>query len=688
MKKATVVSLAFCSLAVVSSAEIASWTDAQKNVIVYDVNGSGGWNDASRWVGGKVPGPENAVKIEFATDVTITDADLNVFTNVYWYTLINSHITFDCSVDVDYPGCFRSGSRTSFVKVGGNTLTFSHQKDEYCNYTITDFIISNGCVRFGKMYQYSQLSPLIEVWKPGVAELRSSGNTELLGIVGDGIVTNAVSGGTRGLRLWSRNTLGALGYGPWTFSGTIADSVAIVIGEEDTKDYSWGEQYFTGTSHIRSSTAGQPQIFHGFIGVEEPGFGEGSAASIRGNTYHFYGSKMNANPDVGFRYLGRGGITDMRINYYNKYGCSPLTIDAGAHGGLMFVDGEEEEAGYWSNLADKFYKKAVGSTDVTAERFILAGSNTATCVISNTIKDSTSAPYICFIKRGTGTWRFAERPVEMCQNKGPVLVEQGRLEFDSFAALGTATVSCTNFWEGVGDELCKVPYIYRLGDGSCDPDADDLPTMAYLGAEKAMTDRGFAVCGAGRIENGPGAGGLDLAGGVVSDSEGENALVLAGAGVNRLANATNGIGTLCVIKEDAGEWTLAGEVGISGAEVRAGTLKLVGSYECPRLKVDGGASFMAEASGLAVSRLKFDALCGAGSIKGVEFSEEGDFDLIGAEMGFSVIDLGGDFAGSRGLDNLPKWTLRINGAIASKYVASIASGKLKIRRRGTTVVLR
>ena len=143
-----------------------------------------------------------------------------------------------------------------------------------------------------------------------------------------------------------------------------------------------------------------------------------------------------------------------------------------------------------------------------------------------------------------------------------------------------------------------------------------------------------------------------------------------------------------MVKEDAGEWILAGEVGISGVEVKAGTLKIVGSCECPRLKVDGGASFVAESSGLAVSRLKFDALRGAGAIKGVEFSEEGDFELVGAESGFSTAELGGDFTGSAGLTRLPKWTLRVNGSITSRYVVSTASGKLRVCRRGTAIVLR
>lgn len=31
------------------SADVATWAEASKNYVEYDVNGSGGWNDAPRW---------------------------------------------------------------------------------------------------------------------------------------------------------------------------------------------------------------------------------------------------------------------------------------------------------------------------------------------------------------------------------------------------------------------------------------------------------------------------------------------------------------------------------------------------------------------------------------------------------------------------------------------------------------
>lgn len=678
------------------SADVATWAEASKNYVEYDVNGSGGWNDATRWKGGKVPGPQNAVKIEFADDVVINDKDLNVFTNVYWYSLINSRITFDCTVDVKYPGCFRSGSRSRFVKVGDNRLEFIHLKDTYCNYSVTDFIVSNGCLRLGNLYPYESLSPLVEVWKPGVLELWPDGNTKVLGVVGDGVVTNT-STVSRQLTLWSHMDGGSFGAGPWIFSGTQASSVKIAIGDESNKPNSWSEQNFMGVANVRKAfSVGFPQIFHGFIGVEDPGFGSECLASIPGTCCQFYGADCaGPMPYVGFRYLGKGGITDMQIDYYNKYGKSPLVIDAGAIGGLTFaVDGDApvDYRGSWRNLCEYFYSgcdwATSKKTDVTAAQFILTGSNVNACVISNNIVEGSSAPYMCFIKRGTGTWRFAERNEDWCGNKGPILVEQGRLEFDSFTALGKGTKPYTNFWGGVTDEDCRVQYIYRIGNGTNDVDAVDLATMAYLGDAQACSSRRFAVCGAGRIENGSDAGGLELTGGIFSDCEGDNTLALSGPGVNSLTDVTNGIGTLSIIKEDVGEWTLKGNVLLTFAEVKCGILKFDGPSTCPGLKVDGDASFEAKASNLAVDRLRFDAEKGIGSIKGAVFAESGTVELNGTTKGFSSLELGGSFYGSAGLENVLRWQLLIDGERTTRYVLSLSSDGLKVCRRGMSVVIR
>ncbi|MBO5941439.1 MAG: hypothetical protein J6R18_09630, partial [Kiritimatiellae bacterium] len=366
-----------------------------------------------------------------------------------------------------------------------------------------------------------------------------------------------------------------------------------------------------------------------------------------------------------------------------------------ADGGLVFAcsDTDSQEYGRLRNLAYVNCNASAWTetnqpkrTDVTGERIVLTGSNLNPCVISNYIYDAADATYICFIKRGTGTWRFAERPYEGCGNRGPVLVEQGRLEFDSFSCLGKGDRPFTNFWEGASDEQCRVPYIYRIGNGVNDASAPDLPTMAYLGPNEESSSRTFAIFGSGRIENA--GGGLQLTGGVFSDSEGDNTLVLAGPGANKFTHVTNGIGTLSVVKEDDGEWALSGNVILSSAAVTEGTLIFEGTSTCPSLKVDGGASFEAKTSDLAVNNFKVDAVKGIGSVKGVSFAEEGLLELSGVEEGFSYVELGGDLAGSAAIHNLCKWAISVNGKPTAKYVASIFSNTLKVSRRGIKVILR
>ena len=687
------VAVAICAAALCVAVEPATWAEANAaaNTITYDNNGSGGWNDTTRWVGGVVPGPQNSVYIGKNKNVVIRDEDLNVFTNVYWYKIYDkSVVTIDCTNDVVYPGCIRAGSKSTFVKMGTNTLSFTHTKDAYCSYVSSKYVVSNGVFRFGNIYPYENISPLLEVWKPGVAVLNPSANTYLLGLVGDGFVTNT---STRSLILWSHKTNGVLGYGPWVFSGTIGDKTKILIGAEDSNGNSWGTQYFLGTNNVRRGTNNSIMIVqHGFVGVEEPGLGAGSATSVPGYIYQFVGGKTDEMPDVGFIYLGKGGRTDMRIDYYNRYGKSQFFMDGGAHGGLIFEDGAEDLAGSWRNLAEYAYKDcswaSAKNTSVTAERFVLTGSNTTACVISNTIIEGTSVPFFCFIKRGTGTWRFAERPSDMCNNKGPILVEQGRLEFDSFTALGLGTKPFTNFWEDVEQEDTRVQYIYRIGNGTNDAMAADLPTMAYLGAGLASSTRKFAVCGAGRIENGPEAGGLSLSGGVFSDCEGTNTLVLAGPGNNSLTHVTNAIGTLSVVKEDAGRWELFGTVRIADAEVKAGNLVFDGHAICPSLKVDGGASLVAETLDLQVDHMRFDAAKGAGVVTGAVFAVAGEFRLDGVGANVKEIALGGDFSRCSGLSNVMGWTLLINGEPNPKYVLGRSGNGFTVCRRGMVVLFR
>ena len=115
--------------------------------------------------------------------------------------------------------------------------------------------------------------------------------------------------------------------------------------------------------------------------------------------------------------------------------------------------------------------------------------------------------------------------------------------------------------------------------------------MEYVGADDAVCDdRAFAVNGSGRITSSGGA--LVLSGGAGTVTPGVNVLYLGGNAQNCVMNnITNGVGTLKVVKEGAGDWSLGGNLDFTGGiHVKAGGLAIgndyqVGNYSYYRLTI-------------------------------------------------------------------------------------------------------
>ena len=200
------------------------------------------------------------------------------------------------------------------------------------------------------------------------------------------------------------------------------------------------------------------------------------------------------------------------------------------------------------------------------------------CVISGEWGGDDSAPtYV--IKRGSGTWTFADNPSR--RFTGGMAVEEGVLRFTSIAdtnvvcSLGLATM-LQSAYTGAYPPSKNVDYAYLLGG------AGKRGVMEYVGsAPMTVSTRPIAVKGEGELRlAAESAGATFRFTGATALADG-GTLVLSGAertsGI--LFDAADGTGALSIAKEGAGTWRLNHCDGAGGAlAVKEGTLEVVGAY--------------------------------------------------------------------------------------------------------------
>ena len=147
----------------------------------YRTNGSGTWEDASRWDGGKVPQSGDVVCITNGT-ARATAADISVLTRIYAITLLrtNDVIEFDLDVDYHHP--------TRIIGKGFSKL-----------YLTTGGIEVNGGELHLVEVDTTDKNPFtygpLTVNAPGKLFLRPGGASYTPGISGDGVITNTSTGG-------------------------------------------------------------------------------------------------------------------------------------------------------------------------------------------------------------------------------------------------------------------------------------------------------------------------------------------------------------------------------------------------------------------------------------------------------------------------------------------------------------
>ena len=276
-------------------------------------------------------------------------------------------------------------------------------------------------------------------------------------------------------------------------------------------------------------------------------------------------------------YIGEGGDTvphriDIRNTKKDEFALNNgTTLDAGANGGATFTGG--------MRFAYGGYLYPTGTPGVWP--FYLDGSNTLNeAVFSGKMQEgrTVEGPYVFkIVKRGTGIWHVKYNSSSTWT--GPLAVENGTFRFDTIAEAGVncALGFATNLYEATYTNIyTDCGYAVMLGATNAAGEATE-GTLEYTGSARArVTTRPVAVRTKGRIKSS--AGEFDLTGvSAKTDDGGAAVLALDGAAgsTNILRGVSDGNGTLSIVKDGAGDWTLAGEQDFSGSlSVNGGRLTL------------------------------------------------------------------------------------------------------------------
>lgn len=543
----------------------------------WDPTGSGGWGDASRYIERKEPAAGDIVQVNGGSVAPLNDSDWDAVKDLKRIYMPDNTSRVVLNLSENYAWNGEVYGKGSFTKLGAGTFTVKGMVSfSGC------IAVTNGQLAVEKIADTlaNKTWPLVSVANGAVFTIAGTSHgaeTFFSGVCGEGTVSNLLH--YSGFKIMGPNAP-TLNPPEYVFDGHFGGwaNVGIGGGGGNVGDYKryggscrqWITQAQTGFN-VRNGF----KFCYGDLWVPSIGDGTDANPGSLGVSYVPVAGELGGtlcfdgftNMTATLHYAGAGERVKWRkFAFRNNYIGSQVSIDAGAATSLEFANA-------WRYDPGKF-----GLKDGVMGRVFLDGSNVAACVVSGTFEETKAGAGFSFVKRGTGIWRFTDNARG---NSGPILVERGALEFDGIAeagvqsALGTASLLSTNFYGSAAD--CSVPWAFRLGDGSTDWASEGLATLRYSGptgnVAASCSSRPIAVRGAARLADG-GGGSIHLKG-VFSDQPGVNALVLDGTGDDSLVNVTNGTGTLRIVKEGAGSWTLGGDLDFNGGiDVRSGVLRL------------------------------------------------------------------------------------------------------------------
>ena len=522
---------------------------------IWNGNADTRWNSPAAWQNG-VPQEGDRVQIPANATAYVTDADMATVSCVSGivFAAETSAIEFDIAGTASVP-CSICGNESpkdagpygTIRKKGTGWLHLARNQGIYNYYShivVDDGVLQLPVVNYSTRNQYYRS---LTVNSPGVLipTTSSENRTAALWTVlhGDGIVSNTTATEVDFIMRGGKTA-------PGNFSGRIFGPFYCYHPS------STGYQNFLGTDSRNVSTL--KVTYNSVVGIKDFGGITGSHTnhgSFGTGTFRFGGTAQSC-----FRYLGDGGISYANFDDdASSVGSSNLVahLDIASPGGLRLLGG--------FNL---------GSSSRPFARLLLSGDFAQECSLEGALScPSAGAVYVT--KQGSGTWHFKNPKT----GNGVLAVEGGAIRFDSIGdkgvptALGRAAVLTTDAG-GTLAAVTPVPYAYLLGDGT----TATVPTMEYTGTALGYSEnRAFAVKGAGRISSTGGR--LVLSGGVGSVAAGVNELHLGGTAAGCvLNNVSNGVGTVKVVKEGTGTWSLGGNLDFTGGiDVQAGTLELGGT---------------------------------------------------------------------------------------------------------------
>lgn len=500
--------------------------------------------------------PENgAMTVSTASDFAFLNTMMSVKplkgSTLTVYVADGSTNTLSCAVYVSHN--VSAWVVGTLVKTGGGTLNLTSPGNIVGPYNeLSDYHI-NLDVQKGTLMPFKDVNVRtnfklirgVSVAEGAVLVVPPRGTFSVWNLDGYGSVTNCESGACS-------ISMSSAGGERSHFYGSIGGNISLSLS---------GAIYFHGTNNSFSGTisssgyTGNPSYYKGFLGVMS--FGTKTEPKSLGASGYFTLGSNSDGKNAYVEYLGEGETVSWTFGI-NSTDASPCTMDAGANGGLLFTGPWRN----WSNTGDL--------------AIVLCGSNTVNVsTLRSSVFEVKANTRDNITKRGTGKW--ALQKYGSSSNIGSIGVEDGTLSFDSidnryhYSALGTAEALRGASFSGANASAPEVPYAFELGG------TNGVPVFEYTGETAGYAcDRPIALKGGVAHLRSSGAGPLKMRGAWMP-AAGSATFVLDGAntGDNVFSSISNGLGTVSVVKDGAGTWTLSGAQDFSGSlEVREGTLKL------------------------------------------------------------------------------------------------------------------
>lgn len=457
------------------------------------------------------------------------------------------------------PAITRFGSEKAFliVKKGAGTLVLSNSS--LCSsgnasllYSyLADFDVQEGILKLPQGLSAKSIycdnvhvSGNAALWLMSLAEVSGNafGYNTFSSLTGSGLVTNvAPLSSPRYLKLKNGGVFGGIIGG-----GIILD----LCGEETRFDFTGMDSTFSGLGEgLRLSESGLTLGLRSFT-ADDPLVGSSMGRNALLRTYA---------PDARIVYLGDGGeATTVGLNVLK----SPITIDAGAKGGITFENGGEWTGYYGSR-----------TTPSLMQHLVLDGSNTEVCVFrprlkcwkDNIAEDANRTNFTWYItKKGAGTWFFDYNPYSSWE--GGFCVMDGTVKFDMFPEVGVngpfgTAINAQVPYCGAWSQESNVAYSVAFGGEA------GSPRFEYVGSNIVNnTTRHIGLNTKGTLVNsGPHR---FLLTGVMAANSGEKELILDGT--NKVLNTVRDIedgsygGRVGITKRGTGNWMLDGNIAFSG----------------------------------------------------------------------------------------------------------------------------